>query len=177
MITREFILAGKAIFTLEVAPAWADANGTPAHWTFKVRGKELDDGSGNRIFFVSLLTGPDNESDYAYLGVLNPETGEVRLTKASKFSETTLAVRLVRRVFARIWAGEQGAIEASDLKCFAIRRLYNDACDVGIAILSPTGTEKRFNLVDTDVDGEGEVQGWRFNPVDGIGPSVLVIND
>lgn len=67
--------------------------------------------------------------------------------------------------------------EASDLECFAIRRLYNDACDMGIAILSPTGTEKRFNLVDTDVDGEGDVQGWRFNPVDGIGPSVLVIND
>jgi hypothetical protein len=137
MITREFILAGKAIFTLEVAPAWADANGTPAHWTFKVRGKELDDGSGNRIFFVSLLTGPDNESDYAYLGVLNPETGEVRLTKASKFSETTLAVRLVRRVFARIWAGEQGAIEAAGF------RLHHEGrcCRCGRLLTVPSSIE------------------------------------
>lgn len=77
------------------------------------------------------------------------------------------------------WDRENNVLvaEASDLDGFAIRRLYNDACDHGIAILSPSGTTKRFNLVDTDVDGEGEIQGWRFNPVDGIGPSVLIIND
>lgn len=137
VITKEFILAGKAIFTLEVAPDFAQANGTPAHWTFKVRGKELDDGSGNRIYFVSLLAGPDNESDYAYLGVLNPETGEVRLTKASKFSETTLAVRLVRRTFARIWAGEQGAIEAAGF------RLHHEGrcCRCGRLLTVPSSIE------------------------------------
>lgn len=113
MITREFITAGRAIFTLEVAPDFARANGTQAHWTFKVRGKELDGGSGKQIFFISLLTGPCNESDYSYLGLLNAETGEVRLTKASKFNEDTLIVRLIRRAFARIWAGEGDAIEAT----------------------------------------------------------------
>lgn len=77
------------------------------------------------------------------------------------------------------WDRENNVLtaEASCLECFAIRRLFNDSCDMGIAILSPTGTEKRFVLSDADVDGEGEVQGWRFKPVDGTGPSVLVIND
>lgn len=77
------------------------------------------------------------------------------------------------------WDRENNVLvaEASDLNGFRIRRLYNDACDHGIAILSPTGTEKRFVLTETDVDGEGEIQGWRFNPIDGIGPSVLIIND
>ena len=112
MITREFITAGKATFTLE-CPAGFQGN---PHYTFKVRGKELDDNSGNKIFFVSLLAGPDNSSDYAYLGVLNSETGEVRLTKASKFNEDTLVVRLLRRVTARIWAGEEQAIEDAGFK-------------------------------------------------------------
>ena len=77
------------------------------------------------------------------------------------------------------WDRENNSLtaEVSCLEGFAIRRLFNDACDMGIAILSPSGVTKRFNLVGTDEDGEGEVQGWHFNPVDGIGPSVLIIND
>lgn len=113
-ITRDFLTAGRALFTLEVPESFqAACPDCQPHYTFKVRGKELDDGSGKRIFFVSLLTGPCNESDYSYLGLLNAETGEVRLTKASKFNEDTLVVRLIRRAFARIWAGEGDAIEAT----------------------------------------------------------------
>lgn len=136
-ITKEFITAGKATFTLEVAPAWAAANGTPSHWTFKVRGKDLDDGSGKKIYFVSLLAGPDNESSYAYLGVLNPETGEVRLTKASKFAETATVVRVLRRALARIWAGEQGAIEAAGF------RLHHEGrcCRCGRLLTVPSSIE------------------------------------
>ena len=77
------------------------------------------------------------------------------------------------------WDRENNSLtaEASSLDGFAIRRLFNDAFDEGVAILSPSGTTKRFCLTGTDEDGEGEVQGWRFIPVDGIGPSVLIIND
>lgn len=58
----------------------------------------------------------------------------------------------------------------------AMHRLYNDACDYGIAIASPSGVTKRFAFAGRDQNGD-DVAGWRFNPVDGIGPNVLFIND
>ena len=133
MITREFILAGRAIFTLECPDGF---QGNP-HYTFKVWGKELDDGSGKTIYFASLLAGPCNESNYAYVGVLNSETGEVRLTKASKFSETTLAVKLLRRTIARIWAGERDAIEAAGFKVHHEGR----CCRCGRTLTVPSSIE------------------------------------
>ena len=77
------------------------------------------------------------------------------------------------------WDRENNSLtaEVSCLEGFAIRRLFNDACDMGIAILSPSGVTKRFGLAGMDENSDGEVQGWHFNPVDGIGPSVLIIND
>jgi hypothetical protein len=57
---RKFVLGGNARFTLV-------SKATGVRFTFKVRGKEDDDGATS-IYFVSLLSGPDNESDYQYLG-------------------------------------------------------------------------------------------------------------
>lgn len=53
-----FINAGNATFTLK-------SEKTGAHFTFKARAKK--DGS---VTFLNLLNGPDNESDYAYVGLL-----------------------------------------------------------------------------------------------------------
>jgi hypothetical protein len=53
---RDFILAGKATFTLR-------SKATDARFTFKVTSK--DEG---KIHFVSLLNGSDNETSYSYLG-------------------------------------------------------------------------------------------------------------
>jgi hypothetical protein len=78
------------------------------------------------------------------------------------------------------WDRENNALvaEASDLgHSQLVHRLYDDACDLGIAIRSHhTGKVKRFVLAGTDKSGD-DVAGWRFNPVDGVGPSVLIIND
>lgn len=54
---RRFILAGNARVTLESVK-------TGARFTFRVRQK--DDG----FYFVSVLTGSDNEADYTYLGTI-----------------------------------------------------------------------------------------------------------
>lgn len=54
---RRFILAGNARVTLESAK-------TGARYTYRVRQKE--DG----FYFVSVLTGSDNEADYTYLGTI-----------------------------------------------------------------------------------------------------------
>lgn len=75
--------------------------------------------------------------------------------------------------------------EASDLgEHFRIRRLYNDACDEGIAILSHhTNRIQKFVLSTVDKDSEGDVAGWWFVPaiISGDPPckvkKVLIIND
>ena len=60
----------------------------------------------NPATFVKLLTGSDNTADYSYLGMLNEQTGEVRLTAKSCAGADSWAVRIVRRVLAQMWEGE-----------------------------------------------------------------------
>lgn len=57
-----FILAGNARFTL-VSPK------TGQRFTYRVRAAQQE---GDRRFFVSVLTGADNESSYTYLGTVFP---------------------------------------------------------------------------------------------------------
>lgn len=58
------------------------------------------------------------------------------------------------------------AAEASDLGSdFRPSRLYDDACDVGIAVRSHwTGTVLRWFLFREIRDAENELQGWEFKP-------------
>lgn len=108
MIGYEFVTAGNATFTVRQP---ASAPGNP-HYTFRVRKKEANP-PYPEAYFVSLLTGPDNDSAYTYLGVLNPQTGEVRLTKKSAYAEDSYPVRLLRRVLACLLAGKGLAITAA----------------------------------------------------------------
>lgn len=65
-----------------------------------------------------------------------------------------------------------------------LRRIYDDACDVGIAIRGRNDVVW-FYLESEDRDREGDVAGWRFKPIAEhvrrypaiAGTSVLVIND
>jgi hypothetical protein len=76
---KAFALAGNAIITLQSLR-------TGAHFTYKVRAAKNDQG-----YYVSLLSGPDNESDYSYLGMIRG--GIFGLTKASRVSLNTPSVR------------------------------------------------------------------------------------
>jgi hypothetical protein len=58
-LLRAFILAGRAVFTVR-------SRRTGERRTFKVAQKEGAEG----FYFVSLLNGPDNTSDYRYLGAM-----------------------------------------------------------------------------------------------------------
>lgn len=114
MITKEFALAGDARFTVEPDPAWAAGRGCPPHWTFRLRRVEF--AGGRTCLFASLLTGPDNEASYTYLGVVREDTGEVRLTAKSGLADDSWPVRVLRRVLARLFAGEGAAVEAAGWK-------------------------------------------------------------
>lgn len=111
-INANWILAGDAIFTVKVPAGFGDF---APHYTYRVRKVEMK-ASGKyparTAWFVSNLTGPDNTADYTYLGEVLTN-GEVKLTAKSAFPETAKRVKLLRRVLARVFAGEIAAIEAA----------------------------------------------------------------
>jgi hypothetical protein len=98
MIGADFITAGRAVFTL---------SGKANRFTYKVTRKDAEPGSryGNQpTFFVSLLNGPDNTSDYCYLGVLDTATGYVRLTKKSRMGIDAPSVKALHWALPKLWA-------------------------------------------------------------------------
>lgn len=96
MLTRDFILAGKAIFTV--------SNRVGERYTFRVTHKE---GSARyqETWFVALLTGPDNTTSYTYMGMLSPNDGAVHLTRNSRFNDESKPVRVIRWVLEIVWNG------------------------------------------------------------------------
>lgn len=110
-ITREFVTAGNATFTVEL-PAGSDK----PHYTFRVRRSEPTPQFPKPAYFVSLLTGPDNESSYSYVGLLNRENGAVRTTAKSKIPADSYVVRLLGRVLLRVWNNEQEIVESAGFR-------------------------------------------------------------
>lgn len=61
----DFLFAGRAVFTLQ-------STRTGTHFTFRMRrAKDKDD-----FYFLDLLTGPSNESDFQYIGTLSGSPGQ-----------------------------------------------------------------------------------------------------
>ena len=111
-ISKEFVVAGNATFTLSMPDQYGLEQGLKGHYTFKVRFKEGTNGFADN-YFVSLLTGPDNYSNYTYLGILNPETGVVRTTAKSCMNGESLPVRLLNRALQLVWAGNTEPLVAA----------------------------------------------------------------
>jgi len=90
-ITR-FVTAGNARFTLV-------SERTGQRFTYRVS-KPKDARPGSEFRFVSLLTGPDNENSYTYLGVLNGS--EFKLTSKSRATEGAPSVVAFRYLCTRV---------------------------------------------------------------------------
>lgn len=115
-INVEFVTAGDAIFTIEIPDEWQAKLDAPPHYTFRVEKTEAND-RWPAAHFVKLLCGPDNTSDYAYLGKLDTYTGQVKTTAKSLYPETAAPVRLVNRILARVWSGDHDAYERFGFRC------------------------------------------------------------
>ena len=89
---RAFATAGRARLTLS-------SRRTGARYTYKIAKSE-----DYEVFFVSLLSGPDNESDYIYVGLMG-EGPAFRLTKRSKLRDTSPPVVAFRFFCDRVLAG------------------------------------------------------------------------
>jgi hypothetical protein len=114
VITKDFVLAGNATFTVE----------TPAdgHRTYLVEKSPAND-RFPETYFVKTLTGSDNTSDYTYMGILDEKSGQVRLTKASfNAFNKSYRLRLVNKVLARVWADDTAPIVAAGFD------VHHDGC-------------------------------------------------
>ena len=82
---KRFIFGGKAIITIE-------SKRTGKWFTFKVVKSSKNE---NSIYFVSLLTGVNNDTSYNYMGTIFEEKDKFnfRLTKKSKFTENSLSYK------------------------------------------------------------------------------------
>ena len=109
---KEFFTGGRAIFTLEIPEDYAHTYKTKEHYTYRIRLKSGNDKFPD-TYFVDLLSGPDNQSNFIYLGIFNPKTGQFALTSKSKAGEDAWSVRFFRRCMAAIFEGKPEAITQS----------------------------------------------------------------
>lgn len=128
MISRDFALAGNARFTV--------SSPSGERYTFRISMKEADT-QRPAIWFVSLLTGSDNESSYTYIGILNALTGEVRLTAKSRYTDDTKPVKVIRWALGLVWRDmnpPDGYAVRHEGRCARCNRLLTtpDSVDRGI---------------------------------------------
>ena len=98
---KKFILAGKATFTLE-------STRTGKWFTYRVNKKEFKDDRGEvekTFYFVSLLSGPQNDSDYRYLGTISTNF-YVRTTKKSKIGKDAISFKALNFFASYLRKGE-----------------------------------------------------------------------
>lgn len=118
--TPKFFSAGNAKFTV--------SNPKGDHYTFRIGRREE-----NQPFFVSLMTGTDNESSFTYLGLFNPETNEVRLTRKSRYTDDTLPVKVIR------WAVK--AVAANKVPAGYVVQHAGCCCRCGRTLTTPESIE------------------------------------
>lgn len=87
----EFLKAGKAKFTV--------SNPLGVHYTFQV--SKIRD---KNEFFVGVLTGPDNQTDYTYMAVLT-ESNQLRFTSKSGFKADEMPSKVFNWVL-KVLAGK-----------------------------------------------------------------------
>ena len=92
--SAEFFLGGRAIFTVH--------NNVGEQYTYKiVKSKK----SG--LYFVSLLSGPNNETDYTYMGLLMPDLMQARTTEKSLLNLSAPAFRVLNWALKTVSQGKQ----------------------------------------------------------------------
>jgi hypothetical protein len=91
---KRFIISGKAIITLE-------SKKTGRWFTYRIKKARKND---NSLFFVSLLTGLDNEKSYSYIGTIfnNNNNFVFKLTKKSNVTKDSLSYKAFNFFFSLV---------------------------------------------------------------------------
>ena len=82
----KFLFGGNAIFTLQ-----NEKSGN--RFTFKVTTPK--GGKAGEIFFVGLLSGPDNGADYRYVGIIPSNKRYFKTTAKSRVSSSATSVKAI----------------------------------------------------------------------------------
>lgn len=90
-LTPAFVTAGKAIFTV--------SNPQGVRYTFRVKLPKEPRGE----FFAAVLYGPQNESDYVYVGMVDGKTGTLRTTRGSKVAADDVRTKVLAFALRVIW--------------------------------------------------------------------------
>lgn len=90
---KDYVLAGKATITLE-------SGTTGKRFTYRVTASKPQRPGDWPVYFVGLLTGPNNETDYRYLGTIFADG--FRITRKSAYAPSTPSV-VAFAWFARHW--------------------------------------------------------------------------
>ncbi len=97
-IGKDFILAGNATFTLV---------GRSTRFTYRIQRADPREGQPQPPYFVSLLTGSNNETDYSYIGLLVPGANTVRRTSKSRVTLDSPAMKAINWALPILFAGRQ----------------------------------------------------------------------
>jgi hypothetical protein len=126
---KRFVLGGRAIFTIA---------GKSARYTYQVTRKETDKAGQPcaPVYFVSMLTGPDNLHDYTYVGLLDVTDGRIKLTRKSRYTPESVPVRAWNWTVTRIWRGT----EITPAKVYHVGRCGR----CGRALTVPSSIESGF---------------------------------
>jgi hypothetical protein len=89
---KKFLIGGNAIITLE-------SKQTSRWFTYRIKAKDKDDELSP--YFVSVLTGMDNESAYTYIGAIFNHNS-FKLTKNSKIGDTAPSYIAFNYFFANL---------------------------------------------------------------------------
>ena len=139
---RRFLLSGHAVFTLV-------SKKTGARKTFQVRTPDFKNEEGRPFFFVDLVTGPDNGSDWTYLACIWPDRAGSISLKPNKKGFGAVAVDalnwLVKLVNLENEEAEELLFERSEIwhegKCCKCGRALTDPASISSGI-GPTCAER-----------------------------------
>lgn len=100
-----FMTAGRAVFTL-VSKTSGERR------TFRIAAPK-DSQPGDALRFISLLTGPNNDSDYQYVGLIT-RSGTELVTRASRGKEPTQPLNAIAWLLRQLQHATAGAPNALD---------------------------------------------------------------
>lgn len=93
-VTENFVFGGRAVFTVSSA--------TGERYTYKVVKSKPNAKYTSGAWFLLVLSGPDNERSYEYVGIVDRQTMRLIITKKSSFSDESMAVKAFRWAAGRI---------------------------------------------------------------------------
>lgn len=83
-LVKAYMKAGNATITIR-------SKVTGNRFTYKIKASEPDDRYPNQVWFVSVLNGPDNWTNYMYMGKINADFKMFQWTRASRVGTDALS--------------------------------------------------------------------------------------